>query len=51
MAGPIRLAERLGSRNRGPGQLPAPFEAATIDLWGQTRDEWRDNRRRSLGTG
>tara|TARA_R110001606_G_scaffold359994_8_gene512326 strand:+ start:58437 stop:59003 length:567 start_codon:yes stop_codon:yes gene_type:complete len=47
----IRLAERLGSRNRGPGQLPAPFEEAAIDLWGQTRDEWRDNRRRILAKG
>tara|TARA_R110002051_G_scaffold105481_1_gene178406 strand:+ start:1018 stop:1584 length:567 start_codon:yes stop_codon:yes gene_type:complete len=41
----IRLAERLGSRHRGPGRLPAPFEAARIDLWGQSRDDWRDNRR------
>ena len=47
----IRLAERLGSRNRGRGQLPAPFQDATIDLWGQTRDEWRDNRRRLLAAG
>lgn len=36
-----RVAERLGSRNRGSGRLPAPFENAAIDLWGQTRDEWR----------
>ncbi|MEO6263815.1 MAG: GNAT family N-acetyltransferase [Luteimonas sp.] len=35
------LAERLGSRNRGPGQLPAPFEDAPIDIWGQTCAEWR----------
>jgi RimJ/RimL family protein N-acetyltransferase len=34
------LAQRLGSRNRGPGRLPAPFEAARIDIWGQTREEW-----------
>ena len=45
----IKLAERLGSRNRGPGRLPAPFQDALIDLWGQTRDEWRDNRRRLIG--
>jgi RimJ/RimL family protein N-acetyltransferase len=36
-----RVAERLGSTNRGPGRMPAPFEAMAIDLWGQTRDEWR----------
>lgn len=34
------LAQRLGSRNRGPGKLPAPYEDATIDVWGQTRAEW-----------
>lgn len=34
------LAQRLGSRNRGPGRLPAPFEDASVDVWGQTREEW-----------
>ncbi|HEX2764483.1 MAG TPA: GNAT family N-acetyltransferase [Allosphingosinicella sp.] len=37
----IRVAERLGSRRRGPGRLPAPFDEAPVDLWGQTREEWR----------
>jgi RimJ/RimL family protein N-acetyltransferase len=36
-----RVAERLGSRNRGPGRLPAPFDNVASDVWGQTRDEWR----------
>ena len=36
-----RLAMRLGSRNRGPGRLPPPYQDAPIDIWGQTRDEWR----------
>lgn len=36
-----RVAERLGSRNRGPGRMPAPFEQMPIDVWGQTRAEWR----------
>jgi RimJ/RimL family protein N-acetyltransferase len=40
-----RLAERLGSRNRGPGKLPEPYDANPIDVWGQTRDEWRARRR------
>jgi RimJ/RimL family protein N-acetyltransferase len=35
-----RLAQRLGSRNRGPGQLPAPYENDPVDLWGQTREDW-----------
>lgn len=39
-----QLAQRLGSRNRGRGQLPAPFEDVEIDIWGQTREEWRARR-------
>ena len=34
------LAQRLGSRNRGPGKLPAPMEDMPVEIWGQTRDEW-----------
>lgn len=34
------LAERLGSRLRGPTQLPAPHDQVRVDLWGQTRAEW-----------
>ncbi|MCV0414735.1 MAG: GNAT family N-acetyltransferase [Brevundimonas sp.] len=40
-AASIRLAERLGSRYRGPGRLPPPFDALPVGVWGQTRDEWR----------
>ena len=36
-----RVAEKLGSRNLGPGTLPAPFANDRVDLWGQTREEWR----------
>ena len=35
------VAKRLGSRNLGVGALPAPYEAAPIDLWGQSRQDWR----------
>lgn len=35
------VARRLGSRNRGRGRLPPPYEEAHIDIWGQTRAEWR----------
>ena len=31
-----RVAEKLGSRNLGPGTLPAPFANDRVDLWGQT---------------
>jgi RimJ/RimL family protein N-acetyltransferase len=40
-----KLAERMGSTNRGPGTLPAPFETARVDIWGQSRDRWRARRR------
>jgi RimJ/RimL family protein N-acetyltransferase len=39
------VARKLGSRNRGRGQLPAPYEHVVIDVWGQTRDEWLARRR------
>jgi RimJ/RimL family protein N-acetyltransferase len=38
------VARKLGSRNRGPGRLPPPFEDAAVDIWGQSRDEWRSRR-------
>jgi RimJ/RimL family protein N-acetyltransferase len=34
------VAHKLGSRNRGPGQLPAPYEDQRVEIWGQTREEW-----------
>jgi RimJ/RimL family protein N-acetyltransferase len=36
-----RVAQKLGSRNLGPGKLPAPFADDRVDLWGQSREEWR----------
>jgi RimJ/RimL family protein N-acetyltransferase len=39
------VARKLGSRNRGRGQLPAPYEANVIDIWGQSREEWLARRR------
>jgi RimJ/RimL family protein N-acetyltransferase len=35
------VARKLGSRNLGPGQLPAPVQDSRVDLWGQSREEWR----------
>jgi RimJ/RimL family protein N-acetyltransferase len=42
-AASVRVAERLGSRRRGSGRLPEPFDAP-VEIWGQTRDEWRSRR-------
>jgi len=39
-----RVAAVLGSKNLGPGRLPEPFQDATVDLWGQSRDDWAVNR-------
>jgi RimJ/RimL family protein N-acetyltransferase len=36
-----RVAQKLGSRNLGPGQLPPPYQNDRVDLWGQTRAQWR----------
>ena len=38
------VARRLGSHNLGPGTLPAPYHDSNVDIWGQTRDEWRARR-------
>ena len=36
-----RLAERVGSRNLGATRLPPPFDALTIEAWGQSRADWK----------
>jgi RimJ/RimL family protein N-acetyltransferase len=36
-----RVAERLGARLRGQAYLPAPFDETPMDIWGQTKAEWR----------
>jgi RimJ/RimL family protein N-acetyltransferase len=42
-----QVARKLGSRNRGPGRLPPPYEDSPIDIWGQTKDEWMQRRPRA----
>lgn len=37
----VRLAERLGSTNRGPTRLPPPLDGYRVDAWGQSAAEWR----------
>jgi RimJ/RimL family protein N-acetyltransferase len=39
------VARKLGSRLLRPGRLPAPFEATRVDIWGQSREQWRARRR------
>jgi RimJ/RimL family protein N-acetyltransferase len=39
-----QVARKLGSINRGAGKLPAPYEDAPIEIWGQSRDQWRARR-------
>ena len=46
--GSAGVANRLGSVNRGPGRLPDPHAAIAINLWGQTAEQWRENRRKIL---
>jgi len=38
------VARRLGSQNLGPGTLPAPYEDSHVDIWGQSREQWRARR-------
>jgi len=40
-----KVAARLGSTNRGPTRLPPPFQESPADAWGQTRDQWSENRK------
>jgi len=39
-----RVAERLGSAVRGSAYLPAPFDSEPVDIWGQSREQWRARR-------
>lgn len=40
-----QVAKKLGSINRGRAPLPPPYQDSIIDVWGQSRDEWRAQRR------
>jgi RimJ/RimL family protein N-acetyltransferase len=40
-----KVAQRLGSVNRGPVKLPPPLEEYPIEVWGQTREQWMARRR------
>ena len=44
-AASIKLAQRLGSVNGGPCDLPDPIGPGNRDLWGQTRAAWSIHRK------
>jgi RimJ/RimL family protein N-acetyltransferase len=35
------VAKKLGSRKLRVGRMPAPYDHDEVDIWGQTRAEWR----------
>jgi RimJ/RimL family protein N-acetyltransferase len=43
------VARRLGSTLRGPGRLPEPYAESSVEIWGQTREQWMA--RGESGTG
>jgi RimJ/RimL family protein N-acetyltransferase len=36
----IALAERLGSTDQGPCELPPPLDKYNVHAWGQSREQW-----------
>jgi RimJ/RimL family protein N-acetyltransferase len=34
------LAQRIGSKLRGPGKLPPPYEDSPTEIWTQARVDW-----------
>lgn len=45
------LARRLGSRVLRRTNMPEPLEHEIVDIWGQSRAEWRAIERRPLASG
>lgn len=43
-----KLAEALGSYIMRQARLPDPYADQVVDVWGQTRDAWRENRKKLL---
>ena len=38
-----KLAAALGSTNRGPTRMPAPYADIEVNNWGQSKAEWKEN--------
>jgi RimJ/RimL family protein N-acetyltransferase len=45
----IAVARRLGSTVGGRTRLPAPFDNSDVDLWGQSREQWRSRAQAAAG--
>ena len=43
-----KLAQTLGSSVLRQARLPDPYADQVVDVWGQTRNEWRENRKKLL---
>lgn len=43
------VAAKLGSRYLRQDRLPAPFDDKDIEIWGQSREQWRARRREGAG--
>lgn len=41
-----KLAKALGSHVMRQARLPDPYADQVVDVWGQTRDEWHENRKK-----
>ena len=39
------VARKMGSQVLRQARLPAPFDDPPVDVWGQTREQWRVRRR------
>jgi len=46
--GSAAVAKSLGSYVMGQARLPDPYADQVCDIWGQTRDEWQENREKLL---
>ena len=40
-----KVAQRLGSRLLRMGRCPPPYEGVEMEIWGQTRADWRGRRK------
>jgi len=45
------VAARVGSRKLRTAVLPPPYDDTVVDVWGQSRDEWRARRAAVAGAG
>lgn len=45
------VAIALGSEKIGPCKLPDPFAHLPVEIWGQSKKQWQDNRKRLSESG